>query len=212
MTVKGIDISANQGEFDWESHLAAGPLGFAAIRATTWTGPDSFDVDPQFARNWRLAWERTDGNLVRIAYHEPRPAGAPERQAADVVAIVKDHGLAAGDHFMMAFEDDSGEPAPFVARFSRQLLRATNAAAPFHRVFPYMNPSWAAAGNADGLDSWHLWIANYDVERPMVPRQWRTYAFWQWTGTGLDRDRYNGDLANLLNFARMPDKRRAPAK
>ena len=207
MTVQGIDISEDQGDFDWEAWK--GRIGFAAIRATSWTSETSFEADPQFARNWAQAYDAFGGKLVRIAYHYTRPGVSPAAvQARDFVSLVRDHGLEQGDHFMADFENADGEPVPYVAGWSYTFCHSVNTEAPYHRVFPYFDQSWAAEGYAAALTHWHPWIAQYDVTRPAIPAGWKTWAFWQYSGTGLDRDVYNGSQEALLDFARMPEKRR----
>ena len=207
--VAGLDVSANQGEFDWTAWK--GKIGFAMIRATSWTSADTIGTDPQFARNWQQAWDVSGGKLVRIAYHYCRPGvTTPAEQAHVLTSTVRDHGLVQGDHFALDFEESDGEPPAFVSRWSGSALQAVNDAAPHHRVFPYFDLAWAAQGNADGLHAWHCWLADWGVPVPRVPAGWKTWAFWQFTDGGgkLDRDLFNGDHARLMDFARMPPERR----
>src|SRR6185437_8080285 len=84
----GIDISNYQPAFD----LAAekGRISFAFIKATegkTYT-------DPEFGANWRHAKAL---GIVRGAYHFGRPANGAAPDAAHFLAVVRAHGLAAGD-------------------------------------------------------------------------------------------------------------------
>ena len=207
-TVAGIDISADQGQFGWDAWK--GRIGFAMIRATSWDG-DTFSEDPEFARNWQQAWDVFGGKLIRIAYHYCRPGiTAPAVQAQGLTSIVRGQGLEKGDHFSLDFEESDGEPPAFVSDWSARALRAVNENVPGHRVLPYFDPSWAAEGNAAGLEAWHLWLANYDVTAPAVPAGWRTWTFWQWSDSGgkLDRDLWNGSVDELATFARMPASRR----
>ena len=60
-TVRGVDVSAYQGEIDWDI-LASQGIDFAYIKATEGSGY----VDPQFAANW----EHAASTGLRIgAYH-----------------------------------------------------------------------------------------------------------------------------------------------
>ncbi len=46
-----------------------------------------------------------------------------------------------------------------------------------------------------------LWIANYGVSCPSVPGPFKTWDFWQFSGTTLDLNRYNGTMEQLKALA-----------
>jgi len=74
---------------------------------------------------------------------------------------------------------------------------------------PILYTSPAFLSSYKGLGVYPLWVANYGVSCPDVPSEWKTYAFWQSTGTGsfppltgnVDLDTFNGTLADLQTFA-----------
>jgi|SRR5271165_3224718 len=208
MTVRGIDVSRWQGDFDWRTHPG---LSFGMAKATEGTGY----TDPEFGRNWDAMWGyRADHRMPRFAYCFFHASLDPVQQAEQLVLAVKAHGLLPGDNFVLDLEaTDAGtglndEVAPAeVARRGIAFLHAVNAMAPGHRVLVYTYPAFAQAGHTAGMEAWHLWIANYGVTQPEVPQPWSSWAFWQDGDNPVDTDRYNGDEASLLAFTRMPDKR-----
>lgn len=207
MTVPGIDVSKWQGAFDWKAQ--AGKIGFAAAKATE--GLD--ETDDEFGNNWNGMWEI--GKLMpRFAYHYFHAALDPVAQAEHLVATVKSHGLLPGDNLVIDAEatdnqtglNDEETPAVTAARL-KQCLQHVNTLAPGHRVLVYTNPAFAEAGNCTDLYPWYLWLADYGVAEPSVPPPWGRWTIWQWSGTTLDLDRFNGGPDALRAFTRMPDKR-----
>lgn len=207
-TTKGIDVSRWQGDFNWHGHPG---LSFGAAKATEGLGV----ADPEFGRNWSSMWEyRKDHRFPRFAYHFFRAADDPEHQAEFLVSTARAHGLLPGDNFMLDIEstvpgellNDGRGPLACAAR-AVACMHRINALAPGHRVLPYMNPAWARAGGSANMDAWFLWIANYGVFMPDVPPPWSKWTFWQAGDVPVDTDRYNGSLASLLAFTRMPDNR-----
>lgn len=198
--IRGIDVSRWQGDFDWHSQPG---LSFGMAKAT-----ESGFTDPQFGANWdKMWWYQKDHRLPRFAYCFFRPARDPVIQAAHLVTAVKSHGLLPGDNLVCDLEVSDGLEPAVVAERAAAFLHRVNDLAPGHRVLVYTNPSFADAGNCAGLGSWHLWIADYGVPRPVVPQPWTAWAFWQYTASPLDTDAYNGTCEQLLAFTRMPDSR-----
>jgi GH25 family lysozyme M1 (1,4-beta-N-acetylmuramidase) len=205
MTVNGIDVSAWQGQYDWKTHPG---IAFAGIRATNWTAPATFDADPDLKWNAEQTWDLHEGKIPRLYYHYARPGLHHPWHQAEAFLDTLGHHLCEGDVLVDDMEDAQGEPPAFVAHWHAEFMQHLNDQAPGHRVLGYCNPSWASAGNCAGLDRWHLYLADYGVTRPVTPLPWRTWAFWQFSDVPEDQDRWNGDLAGLLDFCRMPASRR----
>ena len=208
MIVRGIDTSRWQGlDFDWRQHPG---LSFGMAKATEGTG----FTDPAFRHNWDgMWWYQADHRMPRFAYHFFHAALDPVQQAEFFVLTVKQHGLLPGDNLVADFEatgqdglNDQMPPAAFAARGVKFLI-TVNELAPGHRILPYSYPAFIRAGNCAGMNAWHLWIANYLVSQPEVDPPWDKWTFWQDGDSPIDTDRFNGDLAALLAFTRMPDKR-----
>lgn len=210
MTVTGIDVSAFQGDqFPWGQHK---DISFAGIRATSWTAATTFTADSALKANANQTWDLFDGKIPREYYHEARTAVSdPGAQARAFLHLVGRH-LCRGDFLCVAMGDNGGsgsmtpaEIARWHGEFMHELREAVDRE---HRVICYCNPAWALAGNCEGLGGWGLHLADYGVSEPTVPRPWRNYRIWQSSGTGLDRDQWNGDLRSLLDWAGMPAYRR----
>jgi len=207
MTVRGIDVSRWQGDFDWAAHPG---LAFGMAKATEGTG----FTDSAFGANWAKMWDyQADHRFPRFAYHYFHAALDPAQQAELLVSTVRQHGLLPGDNFVADLEatgpdglNDQMQPADFATR-AVTFLRHVNTLAPGHRVLVYTYPAFARLGMCAGMGGWYLWIANYLVSQPEVPRPWGRWTFWQDGDSPIDTDRFSGDLAQLYAFTRMPDKR-----
>lgn len=65
-----------------------------------------------------------------------------------------------------------------------------------------------AGVSATPLTNCWLWYAEYDVEQPIIPKQWAQWTMWQYTDCGsisgstlsCDRDRFNGSLEDLARL------------
>lgn len=81
--ITGIDVSAEQGEIDWDQVASAGH-GFAFIRASSGVNA----VDGRFAANWRQAGA---AGLRRGAYHLAEPTSDSDAgdQAVNMVAAIR---------------------------------------------------------------------------------------------------------------------------
>jgi len=207
MTVRGIDVSRWQGDFDWRQHPG---LSFGMAKATEW------DVtDLEFRHNWDGMWAyQADHRMPRFAYCFFHASMDPVQQAGHLVTAAKQHGLLMGDNFVLDLEatnPDTGLnddlPPHVVAERGIRFLHAVNQLAPGHRVLVYSYPAFIRAGNCAGMGAWYLWIANYLVSKPEVGPPWDRWTFWQDGDSPIDTDRFNGDLAALYAFTRMPDRR-----
>jgi GH25 family lysozyme M1 (1,4-beta-N-acetylmuramidase) len=192
---EGIDVSDNNGpHFDWESWK--GHIEFAMCKATE---GDTF-LDPVFPENWKGMHQI---GVRRFAYHFARPAESdPHVQALMFTKVVRAQGLEKGDHFVLDLEDSGGlHPlqVSFWAYVFRQEMFRLN---PGHRCLVYTFRDFAEQGYCAKLGNSELWIAQFDTPQPTMPvGPWKRAAFWQDTGTGLDRDVFMlGDVKALESF------------
>ena len=228
----GIDVSNNNGEFDWAEWPA---IDFAAAKAIE--GPhdgQGMFHDGQFARNWRLMKDVYDNKLVRIAYcfaHYTGGEAGMDEQARTITEVVKDNGLQPGDHYAVDVEPyaglntPDGLPGADVARLTRRFCEQVNKLNPDHRCLVYAGNNMADEGCTAGLWPWRLWVPDYNpaltVPEPWASRPWKqnnpnrkAFAIWQFepgsnTDAGdPDKNVFDGDKAALLDFARMPAYRR----
>ena len=194
--LRGIDISHWQGTINWSQAKASG-LTFAFCKATEGTTY----VDPTFATNW-AAMKQV--GLVRGAYHFGRPGSDPVVQGKLFVDTVKP---AKGDlQLVLDLEATDGLNAAQVwlwtQKFAAQIQKRT--ARP---GIIYCSPSfWMTnVGNPTNNLNCALWIANWNVTSPTVPRAWSGWTFWQYSSTGstpgisgnVDQDYFNGSLTQL---------------
>ena len=198
---QGIDISNAQGA-RWPWAAERGKIAFGMAKATEGL---SF-TDPDFAANW-AAMLGLNRLMPRFAYHFFHPDQDPTAQAERFVATVKAHGLLPGDNFVLDLETADGMTPEFTAGSGVTFLRVVNELAPGHRVLVYTYPAFAEAGNCAGMESWFLWVANYQVKQPAIPAPWTHWSFWQTGESPVDTDVFNGTEAELLTFCRMPKSR-----
>lgn len=202
--VNGIDVSDNNGDFDW--HSWDGHIDFAFIKATE--GPDpaypNGIIDTQFNHNW--AGAKAIG-VHRFAYHYFIPDNDPAAQAKWFIDAVRAEGLDLSDNFMFDFETVSeGMTVQETAFAAYVFMREVNRLEPQHHIVVYTFPSFADAGYCAMLGHWGLFIANWGVPEPTIPPPWNTverpqkWQFWQFaqgTGRSPDLDRWNGNEHEL---------------
>lgn len=179
-SAQGIDVSAYQAVLT-AAQLEG--LSFAFAKATD--GPSA--TDPNFAPNW--AAMKTAG-IHRGAYHELQSSG-PQAQAAHFLAAVKAQGLEPGDMLAVVASDYPGVTGADVGVFCGEV----KAAAPRSPVLVYSDLSMLPSlGSCAGYLLWAAWPS---ATAPADVAPWKTWTFWQWNETTLDRDAYNGTAAEL---------------
>jgi lysozyme len=187
----GIDVSNNNGVFDWDRWQ--GHIQFAMAKATE---TDDFQ-DAQFERNWDAMRKL---GIKRLAYHYAEPAVSPARQARFFLNTVSKYGINRDDNFVLDLEQTDGMSPVDVSFWAWTFCHTVNTLRPHHRTIVYTYPSFADAGNCAQLGGHPLWVANYGVPAPEVPPPWRTWRFWQYVGTPLGLDKFNGSKAELDKF------------
>lgn len=198
-TVKGIDVyhGDNGGKtIDWTKVKGAG-ISFAFVKATESTN----FVDSSFATNW--AGLKAAG-LVRGAYHFFHSDVDPTQQATFFLSTVG--AVADGDLLVLDLESANGQSQATIEAHAATFMAAVHSAS---GITPILYTSPAFLSSYTSLAQYPLWVANYGVSCPTVPSAWKTYTFWQSTGSGslsvingaLDLDTFNGTAADLIAFA-----------
>jgi lysozyme len=204
--VKGIDVSSYQNTIDWKQVKDAG-YQFAFIKAS-----EGIDwVDPSFAANRAGA---RDAGLTVGYYHYFRPNDAVDAQVKNFVATV---GKAEPNSLRLVIDaEDPAMWAPYSVQQRAKMIQewcsgVQKALGVAPQISIYASPNFVnqVLQNAPGLSKYNLWIANYNVPEPNVPKPWSTWDFWQYSdsgkvpgitaGGGVDLDMYNG---NTLKAAR----------
>jgi len=207
-TVEGIDVSHWQGSIDWDRVASAG-VEFAFMKATQ--GTDFLDSELQ--TNWDGA---RNAGLVRGAYHFFCPSVDGADQAEHFLETVGSLGEGdlppvldvevfqgagcswSGVSCSTIISNIHGWVDRVVSETGRTPIIYTNAG------------TWdgSVCGSTEFSDV-HLWVANWEVSCPGMPRAWSEWAFWQ-TGDdgsvsgvsgGVDTDLFNGDFAALQALA-----------
>jgi len=205
--VPGIDVSYWEGGIDWKKVRGDG-VRYMFTKATEGEGY----ADPTLGDNWVGA---KSVGILRGAYHFFHPNMNPVKQA---------------DHFINAVKklNDNGELPPvldlevtdniasnaiidraksWLDRVEQQLKK---------RPIIYSSPgflkyNFVVAGGGPPLwtKDYVLWIANYGVQQPFLPKGWLKWIFWQYSesgkvngiNSGVDLNWFNGTVDDLYNFA-----------
>ncbi len=194
-TVKGLDVyhGDNGGNpINWGNVASAG-MSFAFVKATEGTTY----TDPSFATNW--AGVKAAG-MIRGAYHFFHSDLDPVAQATFFLSTVGP--INENDLLVLDLETMNGQTQATVISHAETFMatvKAQSGTTPLLYTSPLFLSSWGT------LNQYPLWVANYGVSCPDVPSAWKTYTFWQSTGTGsfsplsgnVDLDTFNGTQAEL---------------
>ncbi|HET6830296.1 MAG TPA: glycoside hydrolase family 25 protein [Solirubrobacterales bacterium] len=200
--IKGIDVSRFQGRVGW-TLVGKTDIRFAYLAASRGYGrdctvvPEECGRDPWFDRNYGKA--RRVGLRVG-AYHRAFPAGPgrknakrdARREANRFVAVV---GKVRGRDLRPALDVEHpfrrlGERnlRVWIRTWAKRVERALDV-----KPIIYTNASsWAATGDTTwfATNGYPLWVANFDVPRPLVPAaNWagKGWTIWQYTSSGRIR-------------------------
>ena len=214
--ISGVDVSDSQGTVDWNAAAGAG-IRFAWIKATQ---GDSY-VASTFAANWAGA---KAAGIHRGAYHFFDPTVDGVAQANELLSAIGtpqpgdlppaiDIECPNGSADCLGYSGGSGsEPANVVAQRIGDLVNTVHAAigrAPVVYTFPYYFSDLNI--DATALESAGLWVANWQVDCPMIPAPWYAARFWQSAdnaniaGIGpVDYDVFFGTEEELAQWAASP--------
>ena len=177
--LRGVDVSHYQSLTDWSPT----GLSFVIAKASEGGVPDSM-------YKAHIAKGRKAG-LVVGAYRADLPmayqvdAFVAAAGAVDLYAIdVEEESIAGTQRFSVAQARD------FMAKFRAKTGKTIGL---YISESPYKSGGYSAA-KAD----W-LWIAKWSPVEPSVP-----FEFWQYRGSPLDLDRFNGTAADLAKLAGVP--------
>ena len=204
-TVNGLDVFHGDGSVDWESVVKVG-MEFAYVKAT-----EGITVtDSLFAQNWKAM--KAVG-IMRGAYHFFHPASSAEDQADHFLKIMGN--LQPGDlPSALDLEESSAthdewpgiQSADRIGLVLRWLKRVENTTG--MKAVIYTRKGWVKGNlpGAEALKDHPLWVADFtSTDTPLIPPQWSTWTFWQFSETGtvpgindkVDLDRFNGAFKDL---------------
>jgi lysozyme len=200
--VKGIDVSRFQGRIGW-NQVGKTKIRFAYLAASRGYGKDCTVVpeecgrDPWFDRNYEKARE---AGLRVGAYHRAFAAGPGRESAkadarreanrfANVVGKVRRRDLRPVLDVEHPFKRlDEATLRVWIRTWMRRVERRLDV-----KPLIYTNASsWAATGDTTWFANhgYPLWVANFDVPKPLVPAQnWagKGWTIWQYTSSGRAR-------------------------
>jgi lysozyme len=199
---RGLDVSHFQGTVEWPQVIQAG-YAFAFIKAT-----DGITyVDPEFTANWRGA---KAAGLLRGAYHFFEADDDPQQQAENFLNTVV---LEPGDlPPVLDVESSSTSAQVPVATIVERIaawLQAVEQATGCTPIL-YTDASYWNSLATEQFGGYPLWIAEYGVASPTLPKGWTSWAFWQFTESGtvpgiatsVDLNLFQGSLQNLQRLTR----------
>lgn len=200
--LRGVDVSKFQGEIDWQAVKASG-IVFAFARALE----GETIVDSRFTANWQSMKE---AGVVRGAYDFYVAGDRPAAQVEVFTDLVTLEPSDLGP--MVDIEQGSlGSSAPpdLVSNFHKYLeLMETH-----YGVKPiiYTDPAFWNEHMDDSFGDYPLWVAEYGVDSPTLPKGWDAWVLWQHSESGtvpgiegdVDLDVFNGDLVELARY-RIP--------
>lgn len=176
---KGIDVSNHNGVIDWQKVKASG-VEFVFIKATE--GGDW--VDATFAANRKGA--RAAGLTVGY-YHFFRPSTKVDLQVANFAGVVGELEKDALRPVLDVEDPRLWKDFSIKDRIAMildwcQKVKARLGVTPML----YGSPNFidTVLENAPELAAYDLWIANYNVQAPIVPKPWSKWTFWQHTDKG----------------------------
>lgn len=205
--IKGIDVSAHQGKIDWKKVKDAG-YEFAFLKATE--GGDW--VDSTFATNRK---EAREAGLAVGYYHYFRPPRPVEDQIANFVKTV---GKVEGDALRLVIDtEDEKMWKPYNIEQRIKMIEdwckgVQKELGVTPQITIYGSPNFFrdVLQNSPQLAKYSLWIANYNVAEPIVPKLWTKWDFWQYTekgkvpgiaSDGVDINMFHGnDLSKIPGF------------
>jgi lysozyme len=208
-TVEGVDVSVYQGaSIDWSAVHASG-REFAITRIND--GVSS--LDSTFHVNWPGI--RAAG-MIRGAYQFFRPNDDAAAQARIVCSALG--RLGPGDLPAMLDLEVSGgmSAATIVARITTWLADVESCTGKRPIIYT-AGWFWNASAGSTAFGHYPLAVAAYGPSCPTLPLGWTDWAIFQYSdgdrrytpstgpvpgiGQSVDRDRYNGSLADLRAFA-----------
>jgi lysozyme len=185
---KGIDVSRWQGEIDW-GKVAADGIKHVFIKMSE----GGTYIDPQFVTNWNAA---KNAGLKVNAYHYFRAlSSTPEEQAVNIKKSLLSVGFDSCLN-LLAIDvekrgNDSASQDEMADNLQDLLTQIKRDILPDFSPMIYCSPNyWDSSVGWEKYDfsRYPLWIANWNVEKPQLPKTWDkpgiTWSWWQHSSQG----------------------------
>ncbi len=195
-TLMGIDVSAWQGDIDWQAVKDDG-VGFAILRCGY--GMDQADQDDATFLYNAAQCERVGIPYGVYLYSYANSVERASSEADHVLRLLKGLTPSLPVYFDMedasTLTDDEGKPTDLAAIAKTFCGKITDAGYP---VGVYANLYWWNDLLTDPcFDGWYRWVAQYNVSCGYTGR----FDLWQFSATGtVDGIRGNVDMNYLIGF------------
>lgn len=186
---EGIDVSSYQGEIDFKKVKEDG-IEVVYIKASEGT----YYIDPYLERNYKMAKE--NGLKVGLYHYVvARTEEQARREAQFFVARASGKNLDC--KLAMDFESFGNLTKSEINRIGLVFLKEVERLSGKKAIL-YSN-AYTASNIWDGENTnYPLWVAEYEVERPVNSGTWDSWAGWQYTDVGevrgingyVDRDKF----------------------
>ena len=200
-TVAGIDVSAHQGNVDWQAQWNAG-VRFAYVKATegmTYTSPY---LAQQYNGSYQVG-------MIRGAYHFALP---DKSSGAEQANYFVDHAggwspdgrtlPGALDIEYNPYGDKcygmAGDP---MNAWIKDFVDTYHARTGRWPVIYTTTNWWNGCAGADFSANCPLWIARPGSSPGELPHNWAQYTIWQHNTDPIDQNLFNGDITRLQALA-----------
>ncbi len=197
--VRGVDVSAIQGQIDWATAAGSGlAFGFARI------ADGANHLDPRFDANW--SGMRAAG-LTRGAFQLFEPTEDPASQAQLVVSKL---GELATDDLPVALDIEvaGGMSEATIGAGIQKWVDDVTLGTKKRPLISTSARFWNESVAAGSFGAEPLWTTSF-AACPSVPTGWSNWEFWMDSDSAavpgipaaVDEDQFNGSIADLHSFA-----------
>lgn len=182
--LKGIDVS------NWQKSMNFNHYDFVIMKATEGNGY----IDKMMKTHLSNI-----GNKLYGFYHYARPdlGNTAEEEADFFVSQIKPHiGKAM---FALDWEGNSvNYSTSWALAWLKRVFEKTGV-----RPLLYISASQEWSGNYIQImkENYGLWVAHWGVKSPVI-KYWKLWALWQYSGSPLDSDYFNGTRDQFLKYCK----------
>lgn len=202
--ILGSDVSFYQDNPETPRGIDFHAMRSAGVQFTIIRAGQNVWKDRDFARNWKVS----KGILPRGSYWFYDSRVDPKRQAALWVTLLAEAGDSGELPLWCDFEERYGglwkgwrEWTVFIKEIQRLMPRKEIG---IYTAYYYWMENTVAVGipsaSLEYFKQFPLWVANYGVVKPLIPRPWNTWTFWQYTESAPG-DKYGVESGSIdLNW------------
>jgi len=197
-TVQGIDVASFQhptsaqypdgAPIDWTDVAAAG-YKFAFIKVTEGSyyvnpfyAPDEAQAQAagMFVAPYAFAIPNYSGGALQADYMLDNEDYAPDGRLLPPVLDIEYDPYVSQDKTNSCYGLTSTQMVAWISAFTAEVQRRTGQ----HPVI-YSTAQWwdECTGDSAAFSADPLWIANYDVSAPAMPKAWQNWTYWQYTSS-----------------------------